>query len=969
MATPDQIRARGRWSLVVGAVLAALTLGVVMASGAELVTAELDATVNDVTVEQGTTATFTISLSATGNISAAITSAAPSTARVRTVYSLSSTGVLSSSALSAPFNFFSAGTGCGPQNCDVTWTGRADQVHGGCLDLGQFRHASRHVHDQPQRDSGYDGDLRPERYGGKLDDTTATSITVHVVAPSDTTPPEISYVLTPGSPDGNNGWYRSNVSLVWTVTEPESPGSLVKTGCVNQSITTDQAETTYSCSATSTGGSGGPVSVTIKRDATAPSAVTTLKTPPNGTNGWYTTAPAWRTNGADGLSGLVDDPCQTGTYGGPEGTGLIVSGTCTDKAGNSTSDDSPQFKYDATAPSAALAVTAGALGTNGWYTSDVTVDTDGTDSVSDPTTCTADQHQTTETAGQVFNGSCTNDAGLTTHADPLTVKLDKTAPSVAYTSQDPAANAAGWNKTDVVATFTATDTLSGFIGPSTTKTGTSTSSGEGAAVSVDSPAFVDLAGNEAPAGAASHSFMIDMSAPSAVTTLNTPPNGTNGWYTTAPAWRTNGADGLSGLVDDPCQTGTYGGPEGTGLIVSGTCTDKAGNSTSDDSPQFKYDATAPSAALAVTAGALGTNGWYTSDVTVDTDGTDSVSDPTTCTADQHQTTETAGQVFNGSCTNDAGLTTHADPLTVKLDKTGPSAALSVTAGTPGSNGWYTSDVTVDTDGTDSVSDPTTCTADQHQTTETAGQAFNGSCTNDAGLTTHADPLTVKLDKTGPSAALSVTAGTPGSNGWYTSDVTVDTDGTDSVSDPTTCTADQHQTTETAGQAFNGSCTNDAGLTTHADPLTVKLDKTGPSAALSVTAGTLGGGGWYRSDVTVDTDGTDGVSNPTTCSADQFQTTSTNGEVFTGSCSNDAGLTTSAAPLTVKLDEVDPTLAWNSGPANGGSYYFGSVPAAPACTSIDPLYSGPNGLRRRRLRGRGRPPHDDRDRVRRGREQP
>ena len=98
----------------------------------------------------------------------------------------------------------------------------------------------------------------------------------------------------------------------------------------------------------------------------------------------------------------------------------------------------------------------------------------------------------------------------------------------------------------------------------------------------------------------------------------------------------------------------------------------------------------------------------------------------------------------------------------------------------------------------------------------------------------------KYDATAPTAvALSVTAGTPGANGWYTSDVTVHTSGTESVSGPPTCSVDQFQTTETAGQVFNGSCTNDAGLTANALALTVKLDKTGPTAALSVTAGTLG----------------------------------------------------------------------------------------------------------------------------------
>ncbi len=479
-----------------------------------------------------------------------------------------------------------------------------------------------------------------------------------------------------------------------------------------------------------------------------------------GTNGWYTSDVNVTWTVTDLGSGIASS-----TGCGPttltmetEGTTLTCSATNNAGASNSAS---VTIKIDKTGPTAALSVTAGTLGSNGWYTSDVTVDTDGTDSISSPVVCTADQFQTTETAGQVFNGSCTNDAGLSTNAAPLTIKLDKTGPS---------------------------------------------------------------------------------------------------------------------------------------------------------------------ADLSVTVGTPGTNGWYTSDVTVHTSGSDAISDNVSCSADQFQTTETAGTVFNGSCTNDAGLTTNAAPLTVKLDKTGPSASLSVIAGTAGANGWYISDVTVDTDGTDSISNPTSCTADQVISTEGAAVAVDGSCTNDAGLTTPASTLYLKIDKTGPSASLAVTAGTPGANGWYISDVTVGTSGSDTVSNPTTCTADQFQTTETAGSVFNGSCTNDAGLATNADPLTVKLDKTGPSAALAVTAATLGNNGWYVSNVTISTSGTDSISNPTTCTADQFQTTDTTGTAFNGSCTNDAGLSTNAAPLTVKRDATAPTISIVA-PANLGSYVLNAAVAS------------------------------------------
>jgi hypothetical protein len=95
--------------------------------------------------------------------------------------------------------------------------------------------------------------------------TASASETFSVIDPS---APSIDYALSPASPDGANGWYRGSVTLTWTVADPES--SLATTGCVDQTISTDQASTEYSCSATSAGGTSGPVTVTIKRDGTPP---------------------------------------------------------------------------------------------------------------------------------------------------------------------------------------------------------------------------------------------------------------------------------------------------------------------------------------------------------------------------------------------------------------------------------------------------------------------------------------------------------------------------------------------------------------------------------------------------------------------------------------------------------------------------------------------------------------------------
>ena len=550
-----------------------------------------------------------------------------------------------------------------------------------------------------------------------------------------------------------------------------------------------------------------------------------------GAAGWYVSAVVNRFTASDTGSGL-DPACASAfpknvSTGSGEGTAVtVLSGACADLAGNTNPGiASASFKINLTDPTAILAVTAGTPGANGWYVSDVTVTTSGVETISGPLSCTAAQHQTSETSGTVFNGSCTNQAGRSATATPLTVRLDKTGPSAAL-----------------------------------------------------------------------------------AVTAGTP--GTNGWYTSNVTVATSGNDSVSGPA--VCTADQHQTDETTGQAFTGSCTNEAGITTSTAPLTVKLDKTGPSAALTAT-GTLGANGWYTSNVTVSTNGTDTISGPVTCTADQPQTTETTGQTYTGSCVNRAGLTGNADPLTVKLDKTAPQATLTAT-GTLGANGWYTSNVTVSTNGTDNISEPVVCTADQAQTEETTGELFTGSCTNEAGLSTDAAQLTVKLDKTAPSAVLAVTGGTAGANGWYTSDVTVETTGADTISGPVTCTPNQSQTTETTGHEFNGSCTNLAGLIGSASLLTVKLDKTAPSATLTAS-GTQGTNGWFLDDVTVKTTGADAISGPVTCTPDQAQTTETGGQSFNGSCTNQAGLIGNATSLVVKLDKTNPSVAITS-PVSG-----------------------------------------------------
>jgi hypothetical protein len=162
---------------------------------------------------------------------------------------------------------------------------------------------------------------------------------------TDDTPPAVSYTLTPPDPDGDNGWYRSDVALTWRVSDPDS--ATVTDGCLDTSVTADQPATTYSCRATSDGGTTGPVPVTLKRDATRPDIdVTVSPTEPDGMNGWYVTRPTVSFTCHDETSGIASCPDEQPAAEGQD----VVNGTVRDKAGNTKEVTTTPIAVDLTDP-------------------------------------------------------------------------------------------------------------------------------------------------------------------------------------------------------------------------------------------------------------------------------------------------------------------------------------------------------------------------------------------------------------------------------------------------------------------------------------------------------------------------------------------------------------------------------------------------------------------------------------------
>jgi len=179
--------------------------------------------------------------------------------------------------------------------------------------------------------------------GAKLSDGADSNYQVTVSPSSDTTPP----VITPSVSGtlGNNGWYVSDVSVTWTVTDLQSDITS-QIDCGPTTISDDTAGTTLTCQATSAGGTASQ-SVTIKRDATPPTISGAASPDPNAA-GWNKTDVTVSFNCSDGTSGIAS--CGPNQTLGSEGAGQSATGTAVDNAGNSNSATVSGINIDKTPP-------------------------------------------------------------------------------------------------------------------------------------------------------------------------------------------------------------------------------------------------------------------------------------------------------------------------------------------------------------------------------------------------------------------------------------------------------------------------------------------------------------------------------------------------------------------------------------------------------------------------------------------
>jgi hypothetical protein len=291
------------------------------------------------------------------------------------------------------------------------------------------------------------------------------------------------------SPQGNDGWYTSDVRIDWSVDEPISPIRSTE-GCDDPILSTDSPGTTFTCTATSAGGTIS-ASLTLKRDATPPTLVFGPPSPAPNASGWHNSDVSFPFTTSDGTSGVAATSSSGPVVITGEGSGLTATVTVTDAAGNSASFTTPPVNIDRTPPTTVTPVIAGTLGNAGWYTSDVQVSWNVTGNILSSTGCGV-SNVIADIAGVTFTCSVTSASGAVSNS--VTLKRDATPPVLSFGAATPLPNVNGWNKTNVSVPFTRSDALSGIASTSTTSPLVISAEGAGVTGQVS---VTDLAGNSA----------------------------------------------------------------------------------------------------------------------------------------------------------------------------------------------------------------------------------------------------------------------------------------------------------------------------------------------------------------------------------------------------------------------------------------------------------------------------------------
>ena len=487
----------------------------------------------------------------------------------------------------------------------------------------------------------------------------------------DKTPPEVTAV-TDVLPN-ENGLFRSPVVVTFSASDDEPGGSGLATPPETVvSVSTEAHNHEIAGMAEDIAGNNTSLLVTLTIDLTPPEIVAIADIPPNG-NGWNNTNVRVRFEASDEISGVasrtpLDQFGEHALVVSTEGRDQQIVGTATDAADH-TASASVILNIDKTAPQITATPNIAPNG-NGWNNSDVVVRFAASDALSElASSIPADVTVSNEGAGQKVAGTVVDFAGNTASAS-LVVNLDKTAPQITA-SANVAPNGNGWNNSDVVVSFEASDAPSGSGLASSPADVTVSSEGAGQTIAGTAE---DRAGHTASASVV---LNIDKTAPQITASANVAPNG-NGWNNSDVVVRFAASDALSELASSsPADVTVTVSSEGEAQTIARTAEDRAGN-TASASLVVSIDKTAPAIAFLSRTPANG-SGWNNTDVNVIWNCSDALSKPVADSVSQLLTAEGAGQNAVGTCADRAGHTAANTQSGINIDKTSPANQITTPA--------------------------------------------------------------------------------------------------------------------------------------------------------------------------------------------------------------------------------------------------------------------------------------------------
>jgi large repetitive protein len=285
---------------------------------------------------------------------------------------------------------------------------------------------------------------------GRVTDNAGNTTNILQTVSIDHTPPVPDASLSPASPDGDNGWYVSPVTIT-------ANSSDVTSGISSQGVSLDRTnwkpsitlatDGTYTVQVQAQDKAGNTASTTkpIKLDITPPTA--SFQAPlADGSNGWYISPMTISAVGADATSGVasqmvsLDGSTWVSSLTLSDDGNYTVQGRVTDNAGNVT-DISRPIHIDHTPPVVGTPVLTGTTGLAGWYTSSIGVSVSATDATSGvaSTEYSVDGNAWQTTTPTLSDGQHTVQIKVTDNAGNVSTtsasaKVDVTPPVSAFTS-------------------------------------------------------------------------------------------------------------------------------------------------------------------------------------------------------------------------------------------------------------------------------------------------------------------------------------------------------------------------------------------------------------------------------------------------------------------------------------------------------------------------------------------------------